>query len=327
MSDSWLGDFAPESFPNNDVRFVYHDPKADDIVPEQKNYLQDYVRSFETVLFASDFEDPDNGYRPWINVSSFIDYLLIAEVSRNVDAYKKSKFYFKDKGSKGGLLNSGPVWDYDWAYKNLNGNRRDGSGWAHVTTSSMYPTPNGWIERMMKDPWFEAQVGNRYHALRQTLLSESYLNNFIDEQHDILRQAQARHYDRWKILGINVGAPEGNEPQPDTFEGEVQKFKDWLRIRLGWLDQNMPAATSSVEQFEILTSVRIFPNPTTNYLYVENSQPIERIEVYNSVGALVKVVDSEFRFVEKVNTADFPKGVYFMKIISDSILKETFVRD
>lgn len=316
-SDSWLGSFTPERVPENEVRFVYHDPRASKIVPEQKEYLQAYVNGFETALFGNNFAEPSTGYRAFVNVESFIDYLIISELSRNVDAYKKSKYYFKDKDSKGGLLNSGPVWDYDWAYKNINGSQQSGSGWSHVSFEWMWPTPNGWIERMLKDPWFEQKWANRYHELRKTILSEEYLFNFIDQQHDILAEAQDRHFQRWKILGINVGAPEGNEPQPDTFAGEVTKFKQWLSIRLFWLDRNMPeemVITATDDLDESVVGVRVFPNPTTDYVFVESTEKISEISVVNTKGQVVKVVDTNLAFTNKIELANLSDGAYFLQV-------------
>jgi hypothetical protein len=34
-------------------------------------------------------------------------------------AYKKSRFFYKDKESKGGKIQSGPPWDFDWAWKDI----------------------------------------------------------------------------------------------------------------------------------------------------------------------------------------------------------------
>lgn len=315
-SDSWLGNFTPERVPENEVRFVYHDPRASKIVPEQKEYLQAYVDGFETVLFGDNFSDPTTGYRAYINVESFIDYLIISELSRNVDAYKKSKYYFKDKDSKGGLLNSGPVWDYDWAYKNINGTQTSGSGWSHVSFEWMWPTPNGWVERMLQDPWFEQKWANRYHELRTTILSEDYLFNFIDQQHDTLSEAQTRHFQRWKILGINVGAPEGNESQPATFAGEVTKFKQWLSIRLFWLDRNMPAmvVTNIKESTETTPVIRVFPNPSTDYIFVEASKEMEQFSLINELGQVVKSVASSPFYSKKISVSDLAIGTYFVQL-------------
>ncbi len=41
--------------------------------------------------------------------------------------------------------------------------------------------------------------------LRKTILGEIYLNHVIDSVATLLDEAQERHYQKWKILGINVG--------------------------------------------------------------------------------------------------------------------------
>jgi hypothetical protein len=315
-SDSWLGGYSPESLPDKTVRFVYHDPQAEEISYEQKQYLKSYISNFENVLFGSNYKNPETGYRAYIDVSSFIDYLIISELSRNVDAYKKSKFYFKDKESKGGELHSGPVWDFDWSYKNLYGEGVDGSGWAHISYSYMYPTPNGWIERLLKDPWFEARVGDRYHSLRSTILSDEYLFTFVDDRHTLLDQAANRHYQKWPILGINVGAPEGNEWQPQSYEGEIQKFKNWIKIRLEWLDDNMPeAGLSPVNDLDDdALSIRLFPNPSQNEIYIESSEQIENIKIISSTRNQVMVFNQNLSKLNKIPIDNLPKGLYFVQI-------------
>ena len=105
--------------PGGDVHFVDYDPKPDEMTVAQKKYLKDFVSSFESKLYDPGFKDRSSGYRAYLKVNSFVDYFLIGELSRNVDVYKKSRFYFKDKDSKGGLIHSGPPWDYDWAWKDI----------------------------------------------------------------------------------------------------------------------------------------------------------------------------------------------------------------
>ena len=109
----------------------------------QKEYIASYVNAVEGILYSENFTDPVAGYQAYIDVNSFIDYFIISEISRNVDGYKKSRFFYKDKDSKNPKVHSGPVWDYDWAWKNLNDcflyRNTDGSGWAYcITARSLY---------------------------------------------------------------------------------------------------------------------------------------------------------------------------------------------
>jgi hypothetical protein len=76
--DSGEGWYSPHS-PLNAVRqqrvlFQYEIPKYDEIVVEQKNYIQMYVTQFEDVLKGENFKDPDEGYAKYIDVNSFVDF-------------------------------------------------------------------------------------------------------------------------------------------------------------------------------------------------------------------------------------------------------------
>ncbi|MDA8556672.1 hypothetical protein N9K77_00365 [bacterium] len=42
--------------------------------------------------------------RPFINTRSFIDYFIVNEFARNVDGFKKSRNFYKDKSSKDSLI-------------------------------------------------------------------------------------------------------------------------------------------------------------------------------------------------------------------------------
>ena len=38
-------------------------------------------------MFGDNFEDPEEGYRSYIDLDSFIDWYLINEIGKSVDAY------------------------------------------------------------------------------------------------------------------------------------------------------------------------------------------------------------------------------------------------
>jgi hypothetical protein len=99
-TDSWTSQFPPWNKPGALVHFVYHDPPEKDITVEQKAYIREFINSVETVLYNSSFNSPVFGYKAYIDIKSFSDYFILGEVTRNVDAYKKSRFFFKDKDSK-----------------------------------------------------------------------------------------------------------------------------------------------------------------------------------------------------------------------------------
>jgi hypothetical protein len=184
-------------------------------VDKQKLYIQNFIKEIDSVLRSSGWKDPINGYRKYLNVSAFIDYFIVGEVSRNVDAYKKSAYFYKDRDDKDGRLQPGPVWDFDWAWKNINEcmvDGIDGSGWTYLISSvcRSSPVPPGWVVKLLDDPSFANELHTRYNQLRKTILSEEYLNSYIDSIHTLVNEAQERHYQKWPILGENVGTPVDN---------------------------------------------------------------------------------------------------------------------
>ena len=317
-TDSWMGSFSPVGYPGKDVYYVYNFPKPDEITPQQKTYIRNFVNDFESVLYGNDFKNPLTGYRAFINVTSFIDYFIVSEVSRNVDGYKKSCFYNKDRNSVNGLLNAGPVWDFDWAWKNISEcyfGVTNGSGWAYkVLECNVWPTPTGWMPRLMQDPVFVEQLKVRYSTLRKTTLSNEYLMNYIDSVNTVIADAQVRHFTKWPILGQNVGAPEvGNIPT--TFEGETTKFKNWITTRLSWLDTQLLVPLSTGP--EILSAGQIcelFPNPSHDILNINVKMPVESIRIYNYEGKLVWFVTDINPAPLQLNISSLKPGIYIVEV-------------
>jgi hypothetical protein len=330
-SNSWLSNYSPLNRPGSDVYFVYYYPEPDNITAIQKTYLKDFVDSFENVLYGPDFKDKSKGYRAYLDMNSFVDYFLLGEISRNVDAYKKSRFYYKDKDSNGGLIHSGPPWDYDWAWKDITENcihfnQTDGSGWAYrVNDCNNWPVPPSWEVRLMQDDAFANQIHDRYFLLRKTLLSEISLNHVIDSVAALLDEAQVRHYQKWDILGINVGTPEYGE-QPVTFSGEIEKFKSWINRRLTWLDANMVGENSSGDDDRAI--FRVFPNPALDILHVESVSMIDRITIFNLTGNSILDIRDYSDYATSVDVSKLPPGLYIARIyfLSGEVVSQRFVK-
>ncbi|MFN8259119.1 MAG: CotH kinase family protein [Bacteroidales bacterium] len=324
-SNSWKGNYAPYGYPNNEVYYVYNFPKPVEITWQQKSYIQNYVNNFEKALYGTNYKDPDVGYLKYIDVGSFVDYFIVSELSRNVDGYKKSCFYHKQRDSKGGKIFAGPVWDFDWAWKNIGEcffSATDGSGWAYkVLECQIWPSPNAWMPRLMNDTGFLNQVKLRYTQLRQTILSEEYLFGYIDSVNNLIHQAQKRHYQKWQILGQNVGAPEVDFI-PSTYEGETLKFKNWISTRLQWLDSKL-LVSASVPHFNASTDYfTISPNPAKDNLKITAGKTISGCIISNTSGKILTVEASIRKQEFEINTSGLNPGVYLIKInFSDGISK------
>jgi len=283
-SNSWLLNYHPIDHPTMDVHLVYHYPKADNITTAQKNYIAGFVDNFESALYASNFSDTVIGYRAWAHVYSFIDYLLVNELARNNDGFKKSSYFHKGKDKSTGIskLKAGPVWDFDWAWKDIWGcsifEATDGSGWAHhINDCGPDVNSPGWYVRMMQDTNFTNLTRCRWEQLRTSILDTNHLFHYIDSCASEFQAAQQRHYDYWGHMGVSSGAPEVNAPA-QSYAEEIAFFNDWIRRRIEWLDQNIPGNTGACEWLGTPENetfeTRIFPNPAETELFIESDRII-----------------------------------------------------
>jgi len=328
-SNSWLSNFSPIDHPSFNVRFVYYYPSVMDITLQQKSYLAAFVDSMETALYSSDFADPLLGYRSQLDVSSFIDYFLVNELSRNNDGFKKSRYYHKDKFSNGGKLKAGPTWDFDWAFKNIPGcsvfSQTDGSGWAHLINNC--PTDNvspGWYIKLLQDSTFANALHCRYESLRENLLSTENLHAYIDSVALLLNNAQERHFQKWPTLGINVGTPEIG-PIPDSFQGEIDFLKDWIALRVNWLDVNMPGQCLAIPSGLTMQSkslFKVFPNPSNGMVVFQSSTHGSELYIYDLLGQLIDVIpmdEQETSYAYRFSHA----GMFHFRLMKQNMVMQT----
>ncbi len=275
-SNSFQSNYSPIDHPGFDVHFIYDYPAPDTITAQQRTYIAAYVDSLEDALYGPDFADPVLGYRAYLDEASFINYFLVNEVARNADGFKKSVFYHKDKNSNGGKLKAGPVWDFDWAWKNIWGcsicDQTDGSGWTHLVNDC--PTDNystGWYIRLLQDPTFANNLRCTYEEHRLGALSDASIDAYIDSVGTLVQNAQARHFQKWPILGVSGPAPEVLACAT-TYSAELDTLKSWIHERLAWLDVNMPGlCTVGVDEVVTTDAVRCYPNPGTGRFTLERN--------------------------------------------------------
>lgn len=192
----------------------------------------------------------------------------------------------------------------------------DGSGWAYkINECFADPVPPSWEVRMLQDSEFANLVHDRYFELRNTILSQSQIEKTIDSTATLLNEAQVRHYQKWNILGINVGTPEPDF-QPITYDGEIIKFKGWINTRLAWLDANMISTISSVEKEPGLKlKCRIFPNPVTDKIYFESDKEILSYSINNITGITVIEQNGLCEFSLTADVSGIKPGIYFVRIV------------
>ena len=325
-SNSFQSNYSPIDHPGFDVHFVYEYPKASVILPQQKTYIASYIDSLETALYSTNFTNTNTGYRKFLDIKSFIDYFLVNELSRNADGFKKSVFFNKNKYSNGGKLNAGPVWDFDWAWKNLGicsiYNNSNGSGWAHHNNDC--PTDNystGWYIRLLQDSTFNNELRCTYENYRQTILDTTYIFTYIDSIKNLVQNAQERHFQKWPILGMSGPAPE-IDAIATTYNAELDTLKSWISLRLQWLDLNIPGTCSNISVSTISKSdgIKCYPNPSNdifNIVFKSNTKQNIDLKVHNLLGEVIfseSLKDFNGEFSRIVDLSQYPNAIYILQL-------------
>ncbi|MCF7884999.1 MAG: CotH kinase family protein [Candidatus Marinimicrobia bacterium] len=338
----WYSSFPADNGAN--IYYQYHDPDGEDLVQEQKEYIQDKIYNFEAVMKSREYANPQAGYSYFINVASFVDYFLLNELTHNIDSYRLSTYLYKDKDSDDKKIYAGPVWDYnlgfgnadyylgwtseDWIldiYKNDGGFKRD------------HYQPPFWWSKLWNEPNLRAQAEDRWQQLRQNIFSKPVIFARIDSIANLLDEAKDRNFQRWSnVLGHDIWPNPSGYAERTTYESEVNYLKNWINDRIDWMDDNIndyPTKidnNSRINRPEKFILYENYPNPFNAHTIISYKIPAAayvKIDVLNIKGQLV---DKLFEGQQNagLHSIQFDgkglnSGIYFYKV---NINNESFTR-
>jgi hypothetical protein len=218
---------------------MYEYPKNDAISYDQKKYVQSYFSNFEDALLSDNYKDPINGYQNYIDINSFIDFLILNEFAYNPDAYRLSTYMHKERLGK---LKMGPIWDFNLGFGNDDRAAFNNASTWMFNFNSFYSNDgwliNFWWKKLLSDPNFTDRLKTRWTALRANTLSENNIFGTIDKHITLLKNTSSieKHFDRWRILGVKLPF---NNFVGKTHQEEVDFLKSWIKKRLTWMDSEI----------------------------------------------------------------------------------------
>lgn len=322
--DGWSSSYMNRS--NKHTFYQYDYPKPEDIRPEQKTYIQKYISDFETSV-DNLWHDEQKGYQNYINEETFYDYVIVNELTRNVDGYRLSAFLNKDKNGK---LNAGPIWDYNLTYGNADyyhGWYTSGLVLYENIGSDSWQVPFWWI-KLVEDDAFANPMRCRWETLKEDVLSESNIMGVIDSLTNYLGSSIDRNFNRWPILSQHVWP---NYYIGYNYGNEINWMKDWITDRLTSLDSELPGTcdqSTLAAEIGDKTFYSFYPNPFSNELnlrFTSKSNITCHLTMYNMNGALIQNI--ELPVVIGVNQFNLShltlnSGIYICRIIQGG--KELF---
>lgn len=289
--DGWNSNYINNT---NSTFYQYDYPKSSEIMAEQKTYIQTYVANMEKALYLEKFTGAGS-YHEFLNDTSFIDFMIINELAKNIDGYRLSSYLYKGKNK---LMNCGPIWDFNLTYGNCNYY----NGW--ITTGFEYQTDFSgdnwqnpfWWNKLMRDPAFVTKLKRRWSWIRKHEFSDTRIKFVTDSLVNLISEAQVRNYQHWTGVIGNYIWP--NYYVGTTYTSEVTWMKSWITQRLAYLDKMWPYNFTGNENQLAFSSGAVYPNPFTDRLDIGLAPSVNGpayAELFNMGGTLIRKTDIEIQ--------------------------------
>jgi hypothetical protein len=153
------------------------------------------------------------------------------------------------------------------------------------------------------------------------MLDTSYIFSYIDSIKTLVENAQARHFQKWPLLGVSGQAPEVG-PIATTYNAELDTLKHWIDLRLQWLDANIPGNCTlipvSKSDVSLKNALKYYPNPSNGMVQFKGeiwSESSIQLLIYDITG---KIVHQQLLTNGNQNLSiEFSnRGVYYFKIVN-----------
>lgn len=255
------------------VNFIHDYPKPEDITAQQNTYIYNQFMALKNVMTAQN-SSITTGYPAIIDIPSFVDFMLLNELTSNADGYHYSTYYHKDKNGK---LRAGPVWDFNLTFGNdifeWNFDRSKYDVWQFNNSDNM--GPKYWLD-LFQNPTFNCYLSKRWSELvvAGKPFNYSSITNRIDQLVNLLTEAQVRENNRWSTVG--------------NFTSNISALKTWLQNRINWMNArlNNYQACNNITQPKLVIS-KINYNPLAIGSNVSDN--LEFIEITNNSNVAVNL--------------------------------------
>lgn len=246
------------------IKYEYKDPDNDefDALPTgTRQALHKEIDKMEDSFMADNWLDENEGYRKYIDVQSFIDYMLATELSMNIDGYRLSTHLYKRSNQRQITESLDPrwkttLWDYNIAWGNANyygGDRTD--QWQYMMNiynqGDDCPIPFYWY-KMLQDEEYVSALKERWRQYRESNHSTPRIMAVVDSLSTMLKAegAAERNERAWGIFTRNNIWPLPYYAQ--DYDDAVDYLKDWIQQRLRFMDKYLlPPRNIETEPIEV----------------------------------------------------------------------------
>lgn len=182
-------------------------------------YIQNYIKKVDAVLFSDKYLDVKDGYKTLIDIDSFVEWYLIAEITKNSDYCFFSSCYMNL--GRDYKLKMGPLWDFD---RSLGWYTSEEGDLECIQPEGFYIKEYvDWYIRMFSDPDFVSAVKKRFNYYYS---SKNQICDILDSIVDRTSSSYTLDFDLWHS---DLGDCKSFR------KARVDYLKQWLNARLDWM--------------------------------------------------------------------------------------------
>ncbi|MDR2768084.1 MAG: CotH kinase family protein [Treponema sp.] len=189
------------------------------------DFIRDALNGLETALFSETF--PDSGYRDLIDLDVFVDYIMINEITRNVDIQHPHSVYLYRDGGEDSRIKIGPLWDFDYGFDYNSESVYFGGGVYFGDATGMYyhtvfreGQGERFFRRFFEDPYFRAKYRERWNEKYSGIAA---METYIDRMAPLLEKSHKANSKVWWWNAVD-------------YKKEIERMKDWWRRRIEYLN-------------------------------------------------------------------------------------------
>jgi len=221
--------------------FTLKDPDFDDIdATAYVEHMKEIVDAAETELSDPEFPSKNIGDITAIDVESFIDWYILEEFAKNLDAdfYTSVYMYYNPDDCR---LHMGPHWDFDCSFGNYDRKLSDNKDCASTEgfwVNSSQGSYINWYEYLLKNESFIAALKDRWNSIKGIFEGNlSAVDVAIDAKATQIEKAAEYNFKKWKVMGSNIIWDALGFSHVSSFDEEVDSLKEWIHKRYEWLDK------------------------------------------------------------------------------------------
>ncbi|MBO0357227.1 CotH kinase family protein [Hymenobacter sp. BT186] len=266
----------------------------------------DWTNLYNFVDFVenSSTQDFNNNYKTKFKLSNAVDYYIFLNLLRSLDNTGKNIYIAKYKAGEPYYY---VPWDLDGVFgTNWQGNQDN------VTNGLL---SNGFYDRLNQDcspNGFRAALVQRWAELRTTVINQdSIMSRFaVNTNYLVNNNAYEREHIAWNDFTYDAT--------------QLTYVASWLSNRLAYLDVVFSQSCTALSNVSAIATtgleLKMYPNPATGYLVIENNFSAREMCVQDMSGKIImkQALNSK---TSKVDISALPKGLYITTVRSEKTSK------